>query len=800
MYRKHLKLILRGFARSKIYTAINVAGLIIALTAAFLIYSHVVKEWSTDRFHKNRQLIYRVTDKEANAQNWESYSCAQIGPYTKDQYPEIRDFVRVEWRQKFGIKLSDEMEYRYVHTCIFADKQFFSVFSFPLMSGSQEEDWGRNWVVVSEKIAKQYFGGENPVGRFLKLKSDRGRKEEGEFKVVGIMEDFPSSSTLQADVVADFSEHEKNIYTSWGALGVYTFFLLEDKADVASIEEGIPQIVEKNYSWIKASEKIVELQPLEDIYLGSSHILEKLPHGSARLNVILSVITVLILILAAGNFLMIKTACLNRQMPGIAVQRCMGASAGGLCKQIFLEVGICVAMAFGVAGIFIVWLHPFFVEIISPHNPYRLQLSVDTFLFFLTLLAFFVGVIGTVLASYIFHRISQNNVQGIVRRNPQKFDLKQGLSFVQMCIFCGLLCCSVVLTRQMDFIKARELGFDSRQVVLIEWNVFKQNMETLRSELMHDPDILAVSNGDLLPLMGQELEELALVDEPERVFKSYMVHGDAEFINTYRIKLLEGRNIDKSSYPEDNEQFMDYRPDKQPEILINRKLAEQLSQKDPVGTLLSLGERRKFRVVGVVDDFHFLPLYEAVKPMFIVYDMPFVSNSLLIRYREGKRAGVLAGLEKLYLEKHPGLIFHSYEYDYSQLYDKDIALVKLINIFTCMAVLIGGMGIFAFSMFMAESKKKEVALRKVNGAEEWQIINLLNRNFIVRILLACLIGLPVVHYLMSAWLQGFAYKTMLGIGLYLGVTGVCIVLVLLIVTCQTWRAASMNPVDVLKNE
>ena len=234
---------------------------------------------------------------------------------------------------------------------------------------------------------------------------------------------------------------------------------------------------------------------------------------------------------------------------------------------------------------------------------------------------------------------------------------------------------------------------------------------------------------------------------------------------------------------------------------MNEELARRLGKKEVLGSLLKLGDGfRTFRIVGVVKDFHFLPLYEKIQPMVIAYELPLLSYSISVRYREGCRQKVIGHLQQLYEERFPGMAFRYTEYEFSQLYNRDTALVKMIHIFTAIAILVGGMGILAFSMFMAESRRKEVALRKVNGAGVGQIILLLDRQFLGRILLACAIGLPIAHHLMTLWLRGFAYRTELPVGLYLGVAVTCVVFVLLTVTWQIFRAARINPVDVLKNE
>lgn len=804
MFREYLKLIFRQFSRSKIYTVINVVGLTVAMTAALLIYSHVVKEWKTDRFHQNGADIYRVTEKSVYSQSWEAAMPAQIGPYAKAEFPGIKEFVRVVQRPDYGVKRVEDREFSSGNICVFTDKQFFSVFTFPLLTGNVAEDWGKDWIVVSKQYAEKHFGNGDPLGQLVVLKDlfyneDKGR----EFRVVAVMDDIPAHSTLQAGWVADFSDMEKTRFDSWGMHGALTYFVLDKNCDIPVIETGIPEMIEKNYHWSKANERKIKLQPLEEVYFHSGHISEELLHGSWKLNLILCGITLLVLLLAFGNYLIIKIAGLNNHIGGMALQRCLGANNRHLCGQVLTETGINVLIALFFSVLLALALHPWFVGIISPKAPYSLYFSLSGMLGFSLLIMLLAGMIGMFLFSYVFRRVNHGTIKGITQAKAGGFDLKTGLSFVQMCIFCSLLCCAVVLNRQMSFIKNRQLGFDNKQVICFSWPAsdFKtKNIDAVRSEFMQDPDIIAFSNGFQLPMLDEDPGDLTVAGEPDKTVNAYMVHGDAEYLSTYRIKLLEGRGINRTSYPVEGETFFQTRPDLLREILVNRKFTEQLGVKNPVGTVLQAGKYRKYLIVGIVDDFHFEPLYEPVKPMFIIYDMPFLSSSMLVRYSDGKRQSVLDKLEKRYQDRFSNSTFSYTEYDYSQLYDRDIALVRLIDIFTLIAVFVGGMGIFAFSMFMAESRTKEVALRKINGAGEWQIVGLLNRSFIIRVLVACAVGLPLAHYALTKWLEGFAYKSELSWWIYAGVTLVCIVLVVAIITWQTWRAATVNPVEALKNE
>lgn len=803
MLKENLKLVCRKLFCERVYAVINILGLAIALCAALLMYNHVVKEWSTDSFHVKGKHIYRVIDKNEHCQKWSSSTSAPLGIYTQAEHPEIKNCARVVEARDYALKSPENKTVLGTARCMYTDAEFFDMFTFPLVSGSVTSGTDPDWVVLSEKISRLYFPGENPLGKKILLKDCKRDDDKGrEFRIVAVMKDIPANSTLQADVIADFSFLEKTVFQTWGMHGVLTFFELDKQADKRAIEIAMPQVIEKNYHWIRASEHVMKLQPLGDVYFNSEEILEMIPHGSKRFNWILCGITFLILILAACNYGMIKLACLSRNATSLGVQRCFGANNYELRSQLFWETALNVGVAFVLAVGLAFGLHPWFVHIISSQSYYPWHFSIGAMGVFVFLLFVFVLFTAWVLSFYIFRRLSREGIKEHVPASAGRVDMKQVLSFIQMCIFPALLFCSVVLLLQMNFIKNHQLGFDNHCVVNFGWVDRQLNMLTLTSEIKQNPDIISFSNGDDLPLIGEDPGTLSLYENPEIEIKTYQIHGDASYLETYQIHLAEGRNIARESYPANADEFFLSRPGTYPEILINRKFVEKLGGKNPIGTLLQDkgGVGHVYKVVGVVEDFHFLPLYQAVEPVYVIYDLPQLSYSMLMRYREGKRVEVLKWLEDFYGKKFMNSTVSYHEYDYSQLYEKDIALVKMTNVLTIIAILISGMGIFAFTVFMVESRVKEVALRKINGARVGQIILLFNRYFVLRVIIACITGLPIAHYLIWKWLEGFAYRIKLGLWIYLTVFFISLILVLLITTWHTWRAALRNPVEAIKGE
>lgn len=802
MHKEYIKLILRRLSRNRIYTIINVLGLGIALTAAFLIYNHVAKELSMDRFHTNGKNIYRVTEKFVRAERTLSLSVGPLAPAAQQEIPGIKDYARLSANSDYGIKTVNQTDFSNNNQTVFADPSLFKIFSFPLVSGTLPDSTDRQGVILSETTARKYFGQENPVGQPILLKDPKDNKDSGkQLYVRGVMKDIRATSSIQADVVVNLPAWDNEMFQHWGGYAVYTFFLVDGQADIRAIEKAIPELSERHYKWVKASDKTVHLQPLEELYFQSGHIEpDTLLRGSLHLTRILCGITLLILILAACNYFMIKIAQLNHNFSDFAIQRCYGSGNRYILHQLFTEITIQMLVAMGIMTGLSLFLHPYFVGIISPRQPYSLTPSLITTGIFLALTVSFISIIGLLLYSYLVRRLDRSGIKNAIQTVSGRFDIKKILTVTQIAIFCALLFCSAILARQMDYIKTKPLGFNNDNIISIYWQDYKADLQTVKDELKRNPDILAVTNGSMLPTTSNSGLDVYSPEYPQNSIKTTYIIGDEDYADTYQLRFTAGRSIAAGSYSKDIMQRSLRDNGHLAEIIVNQRLVKQLKLQEPIGTILWSNGDPRFKIVGVTEDFNFQPLYQSVQPMVLTCDMPVASYEILIRYRPDKREEILTYLKGIYQVNFPNSFFNPLEYRYSDWYDKDIALAKLINIFTGIAILISGMGIFAFSMLMAENRRKEVALRKINGARETEIIRLFNREFAFRVMLACLIGLPAAWYAMDKWLEGFAYKTSLEWWMIAATILVNLLLVGTITSWQTWKAATCNPVDSIKSE
>lgn len=784
-----LQLIIRRNLHNKTYTLINISGLAISLTLALLMYSFIIKEVQTDRFHKNGDSIYRILTAESSSDPFSTNTCEPFAPEAQNQIPGIKSYVRM-WLTNLSVKTENLENPGMPEHCIHADASFFTMFTFSFTAGAIAPDSGKGWAVISQSAASRYFGNENPIGRTISLQSNSVYqfRNSQDYQIAGVMRDIPEQSTIQADFVLDYAKVAG--FSDWlNNSMLYTYVLLDKDRHPGNVESEMGKIyAEKS----KNANGAVRLQPLSNIYFNTENVhytsnVISMPQGSRLFTRMLCGITLLILFLSACNYLMIQIAQGRRNLAACAIQRCFGAGSRTVRLQSLQETLLIFLIA-GIIAIFLTaWLFPTFRQVISPQLNYSFPIntgSICTFSFFILAIIF---LISHAISQYSIRELNNKGIKGSIQTLKAAFEPKEVLATMQIAIFCALLVCAVVVNRQMDYLKNKDIGYNNHNLLTV--NGYG---ETLKSELRRNPDILAVSTGSHLPEYGNLFFKMDCLFENNQELASEMICGDPDYLDTYQIRLLEGKNFNNNTPP--------MRTGTIP-VLVNQEFVRQAGLQHPVGTLFRPNDPEDdfiLQIIGVMDDFNIYALYRSIPPLILAHSAgPSTglcnTGEITLRYRENKRTEVMNYL------KASDIMFYS-EYNYDRLYEKEAAFIQLINIFTYIAIFIGGLGVFAFSVFHAENRKKEVALRKINGATEWDIHKLLNRQIIRTTLYACLIGIPLAYYFMTFWLEKFAYRTSPEWWLFPGVTIACLSFVILIIYWQIRKTVILNPLECLQEK
>lgn len=805
MFNNYIKVVLRNISRNKLYSFLNIAGLAIGIACCILILLYVQDELSYDRFHENADRIYRVNSHfsiKDRVMNFATTAHVQ-GPLLKDEYPEVENYVRfngygsprvIRYRDK---RFTEEK-------FLWVDHTVFDVFSFKLLKGNPKQALKEpNTVVITEEMAKKYFGPEDPVDKKLRIHNDTY------YTVTGVVQDIPANSYFQPDFMASFSslklKPSGNVSSDLVSnVDYYTYLLLREGTGYKDLEEKFAGFVDKYLTdLLKALGGSVrfELQPLTRIYLHSDRQLELERTGDISYIYLFSGIGLFILLLACLNFMNLSTARSANRAKEVGLRKVMGARRSQLIRQFLGESLILTLFSIVIALILVYALLPTFNNISGKElttgyfsNPYLLIGLTGLFLF--------AGLLGGSYPAFFLSAFRPVSVlQGKLKKGAKGSLLRIILVSLQFTVSIVLIIGIVIINKQLNFVHNQKLGYDKDQVIALRVRneETQKKIEVVKNELLRHPDITHVSASSSLPLGRNSFTAHHVVGKPkDELIMLYSQIVDEDFLDTYKMKLLQGRNFSK-----------DYSTDPGESIIINEAAAKRLGWIDnalgkEIEIFMSINSMKKYKIVGVVKDYHFQSLHEKIQPLVLYNANPHGGNyyRLSIRSKSKNIQAILSFIESKWREfdsKYP------FEYvflddQYESLYRTEERLGQLFGYFTALAIIIGCLGLFGLSTFSAEQRTKEIGIRKVVGATIPNVILLLVREFTKWVFLAVFIAWPLGYFIMNKWLQNFAYRTKLGFDTFLLSALLALLIALLTVTYQAVKTALANPVDSLKYE
>ncbi|MCK5058451.1 MAG: ABC transporter permease [Candidatus Aminicenantes bacterium] len=805
MFNNYIKVVLRNISRNKLYSFLNIAGLAIGIACCILILLYVQDELSYDRFHENADRIYRVNSHfsiKDRVMNFATTAHVQ-GPLLKDEYPEVENYVRfngygsprvIRYRDK---RFTEEK-------FLWVDHTVFDVFSFKLLKGNPKQALKEpNTVVITEEMAKKYFGPEDPVDKKLRIHNDTY------YTVTGVVQDIPANSYFQPDFMASFSslklKPSGNVSSDLVSnVDYYTYLLLREGTGYKDLEEKFAGFVDKYLTdLLKALGGSVrfELQPLTRIYLHSDRQLELERTGDISYIYLFSGIGLFILLLACLNFMNLSTARSANRAKEVGLRKVMGARRSQLIRQFLGESLILTLFSIVIALILVYALLPTFNNISGKElttgyfsNPYLLIGLTGLFLF--------AGLLGGSYPAFFLSAFRPVSVlQGKLKKGAKGSLLRIILVSLQFTVSIVLIIGIVIINKQLNFVHNQKLGYDKDQVIALRVRneETQKKIEVVKNELLRHPDITHVSASSSLPLGRNSFTAHHVVGKPkDELIMLYSQIVDEDFLDTYKMKLLQGRNFSK-----------DYSTDPGESIIINEAAAKRLGWIDnalgkEIEIFMSINSMKKYKIVGVVKDYHFQSLHEKIQPLVLYNANPHGGNyyRLSIRSKSKNIQAILSFIESKWREfdsKYP------FEYvflddQYESLYRTEERLGQLFGYFTALAIIIGCLGLFGLSTFSAEQRTKEIGIRKVVGATIPNVILLLVREFTKWVFLAVFIAWPLGYFIMNKWLQNFAYRTKLGFDTFLLSALLALLIALLTVTYQAAKTALANPVDSLKYE
>ncbi len=807
MLTRYFKIAFRNLLKNPLFAALNIGGLAVGLAASLLLGLFVFDELRFDRFHENSDRIVRVVFRADinGGKIREPFVMPPTAAALKNDYPEVLDATRLRVEGPHTI-VQDNKVFRGAEMA-FVDANFFEIFSLPLSAGNALEGLkAPNSVVISAEWATRIFGGSDPIGRELKLKNWRDP-----LRVVGIMQNIPTNSHFQFDLLASMVGMPEAKSDSWMQSEFYTYLLLPENYNYRQLEAKLPQTVEKymgpqlqaslgmSFTNFKNQGNQIGLflQPLTDIHLHSDFSFDLSAGGDIRYVWIFGAIALFILLIACINFMNLSTANAARRAREVGVRKALGSTRSGLRWQFLTEsmltTGLSFALALGLAALAL----PMFRELTGKQLCLEFLGQPATVAM---MLAFGIAV-GLLAGSYPAFFLS--NFRPIQVLNAGMLDLRDGhgrtlrssLVVLQFVISVGLMIGSLVVFQQLRFIQDKKLGYEREAVLVLEnTEMLGEKEATLREQLLQDPRVHNASISGYRPV-GPSFNNNSLVYPDERadqLMRTLRYSVDEQYIPTLGMRLIRGRN------------FSSEQPSDSTAIIINQTAAKAFGWGDQaVGHQLHWSVQNapkvSYQVIGVVEDFHFKSLHEPIAPLLMILER---TSGIMLKIQAAEVAGMLASVQ----EKWKGMgMDEPLEYAFmDDYYQKAYAVEQktglIIGIFTGLTIFIACLGLFGLAAFMAERRTKEIGIRKVLGASVAGITGLLAKDFLKLVLIAILIASPLAYYFMQKWLADFAYRIDLQWWMFVAAALAAVCIAFLTVGFQSVRAALANPVESLRSE
>jgi putative ABC transport system permease protein len=795
MFKNYLKIAFRNISQHKGYSFINIFGLAVGLAALVLILLYVQYEFSFDRYHEKADQIYRIAIKWGEFFGEDTTESVltpmPLAPTLKAEFPEVLSAVRVQSYGETAVSYGEKnfLEKRF----FFADPDILKIFSFPLLQGDPETALkDPNSIVLSGRMAKKYFGSENPLGKVLVCNG------QDPLKVTGVMKDIPANSHFVMDFVIPFEFLQaRTRFTKWVTFSYLTYLLLRKDADLQALAGKFTALLGKHWKEVEgtdwAAKNSVFLQPLSKIHLYSHCDHDIAANSDIKYIYLFSAIALLILVMSCINYMNLTTARSARRSREVGLRKVVGAKRKQLIRQFLGESLVLTFIALILAVIMVEISLPAFNSFIERDLSLNLPKNA------MALLGIFV-LVGLLAGSYPALAISSFKpvtvIKGKFSSGPTGSALRNFLVVTQFTVSIILLVCTFVVQNQLSFIKNANVGYTKDQVVVVkirdEETVNK--MTAIKSVLLQHPDILSVSFSNALPNEMNMKQSVSWPGKPENV-KALMfaLFVDYDFIDLYGIKIIKGRNFSR-----------DFPPDKQGVYLLNESAVKSLGWEEPIGRDFSGESELELRgkIVGIVKDFHLLSFYNKIEPLYLYLKPGMYSQYISVKIRGNNIPGTIKFLEKNMKTFSPAYPFEYSFFDdiFASVYRAEQKLGDAFGIFAFTAILIACLGLFGLSSLSAESRTREIGIRKVLGATVTNVTLMLSKEFTRWVLLANIIAWPIAYVVMKQWLQNFAYRAVLGIEIFI-LSGLLALLIALgTVSYQSIRAAAANPVESLRYE
>jgi len=793
MLKNYLKIALRNIRRHKGYSFNNIAGLAIGMDCSILILLWVQDELSYDRFHENGKDIYRIMSYGTRYMiEGIDGTPAPLAPAVKEEVPGIGNYARFSDIPKLVFKYGNKVFYE--TRGLMADPSIFEIFTFPFAQGDPKTALSEPLdIVITETMAKKYFGNENPVGKTMEIE---GRPAA----VTGVIQDIPHNSHIQFDFLSsyEFIQELTNYGMSWGSFNFVTYLQLEANRDIHEIGKNITAVAAKNNCPQVKDGVEFRLQPLSAIHLDNRAAFRNYCDvGDKKYVYVFSIIGFFILFIACVNFMNLSTARSTTRAKEVGMRKTVGASRRQLIMQFFGESLFLNSMACVFSLTLVSVLLPAFNQVTGKQLKLDL-IDVQLVLGLIIIVLLTAVTAGSYPAIYLSSFRPVKVLKGVFKSEGKGQTFRRILVVTQFTLSIALLIGTSVAYNQLRFLRYSKLGFNTENIVYIP---VKENIgkgyDAFKAELLNDSNILSVAAQYYLfaeegafRTTGYDWEGREEGQEADIILNLV----DYDFIPMLDLELVEGRNFSK-----------EYSTDATQAYILNEEAIKEMGMQDPLGKQFSYG-KRKGTIIGVLKNAHFRSLHVEIEPhvFFFLNDVSEATQYgvVLIKIDGNKTEEALAKIQGVWKNINPisPFEYHFLDQKYDSLYSKEKKIGTILNAFTLFAIVISCLGLFGLASFLTERRTSEIGIRKVLGASESGIVFLLSKQFTKWVLIANLFAWPAAYFVMNEWLKSFAYRINIGVWAFVLSGLLAVGIALGTVSYQALKAARANPIDSLRYE
>jgi putative ABC transport system permease protein len=786
MIKNYLLITFRNIFRNKLFSGVNILGLAFGICSTLLILLWVFDELQVDTLHIHSDRLYRVMENQ-KASDGRIYTWAAtpgpMAPFIKDKFPEIELATRMTWGENLLFQFGEKS---YYNEGIYVDQDFLQMFTFPLLAGDAATALkDKSSVVISRKMAESYFGSvQAALGKIFQVDAKKT------YTVSGVLQDIPKTASMKFEFLLPFQvffDVNKQWLDQWGNNNIRTFLLLKKGTDATGFSNKLRGEIALHDEKTNVS---LFIQPYRDAYLYGDFDNGIQSGGRIETVRIFLIVAAFVLVIACINFMNLSTAQATKRAKEVGLRKVIGAIPRQLFRQFMAESFFTVILSSAIAVLLAFLLLPGFNTLTGKDVELR-AVDPTVWLIFAGIIVFTGFAAGSYPAVIIAGFKPAQVLKGQLKSGNRAAAFRKSLVVVQFTLSIILIISTIVVFRQMNFMEDRNIGFDRQNVysVWMEGGLSKK-YETFRNELLALPGIESVTASSQSPInVGNSTYGVQWEGKnPEDKILFSNMNVDYDFIQSLKMEMAEGRPFDRTQVADSDN------------YVLNEAAAAKIGLSDLVGREITMwGDKGK--VIGIVKNFNFGSLHAAVEPLIMRVDSSWM-NCMLIRAEAGKTAEALQSTEKLwkeYLPQYP-LRYKFLNQDWEEYYKTEAQRGKVFNVLSIVSIFISCLGLFGLSAFSAERRTKELGIRKAMGASTSGLVRLMGQEFSVLVVVAAVIGCPVGWYLMSQWLESYAYHIEVGYGVPAIAAVACFAVSVFTVAYHSLRAAAKDPVQTLRHE